>query len=322
LILTIAGQRGLAMDGIIDAHVHYIPQEAGVVPGGPVENLGYGRVKFPNGKIAQILPQLCTRCDFQIETLLRVMESNGVARCVLLQGPVYGLFNEPVAQEARARPERFIGSALIDPLSPRVDEQFRTLVDEQGIRVLKFECSESTGLMGLHPGLTFDDAAFHVIWRKVDDAEMAVVIDPGSIAGAGYQVEALAKVVAAYPRAHFVIAHLGFPEPARLAEPRWADRWWSMMRLARRANVWIEISAMPYFFSAEEYPYPTAVDLILRVKDEVGVGKLIWGSDIPGTLQYATYRQMIGFVDRSPRFTEAEKARILRHNALDAFRLP
>ncbi len=84
-------------EGIIDAHVHYIPQEAGVVPGGSVVNLGHGQVRLPTGKKAQILPLLCTNTDFQIETILRFMDSHGVKRSVLMQGPVYGDFNDAVA---------------------------------------------------------------------------------------------------------------------------------------------------------------------------------------------------------------------------------
>ncbi len=309
------------MEGIIDAHVHYIPEEAGFVPGGSVENLGHGKVRFPNGKTAQILPFLCTHTDFQIETLLRIMDGHGVERSILLQGPVYGEFNAPVAREVGSRPDRFVGSAFIDPTSPHAAERLSSLIDAQRLRILKYECSESTGLMGVHPGLTFDGPQFRPIWEIADREELTVVIDPGHVDGAAYQTEQLATVVAAYPRARFVIAHLGCPDPDRLRDSENMNRWWSMMRLAKQMNVWIEISALPYFFAAEDYPYPSAVDLILRVRDEVGIDRLVWGSDIPGAFQYATYRQMIGFIDRDPRFSEADRRMIFRENAISAFSL-
>jgi predicted TIM-barrel fold metal-dependent hydrolase len=309
------------MEGIIDAHVHFIPEEAGFVPGGKVVNLGHGQVRFPNGTAAQILPLLCTKTDFQIETLLRVMDSHGVEQSILIQGPVYGEFNSLVAHEAKLRPERLAGSMLVDPTSPRAVESISELVHDHGVRILKFECSESTGLMGMHQGLTFDGTAFQRVWETADKAGLTVVIDPGPIDGAAYQVERLDAVIKGYPRAHFVIAHLGFPEPVRLRVSEHRDRWWSMIRIAESRNAWIEISAMPYFFASEDYPFPSAVKLITQVRDEVGVEKLVWGSDIPGTFKYATYRQMIDFIDRDAQFSENEKRMIFRGNALKAFSL-
>jgi predicted TIM-barrel fold metal-dependent hydrolase len=155
----------------------------------------------------------------------------------------------------------------------------------------------------------------------VDEAELTVVIDPGPIDGAAYQVESLGVVMERYPRAHFVIAHLGFPDQSRLRKSEYRNRWWSMVSLAKSRNTWLEISAMPYFFSAEEYPFPGAVELIVQAGSEVGIDKLVWGSDIPGTLQYATYRQMIAFIDRNATFSESDKRLIFRENAIRAFSL-
>jgi predicted TIM-barrel fold metal-dependent hydrolase len=309
------------MEGIIDAHVHYIPGEAGFVPGGSVVNLGHGQIRFPNGRTAQILPLLCANTDFQIETLLRFMDSHGVERSILMQGPVYGEFNAAVGREAKLRPERFSGSMYVDPLSSHAVETISSLVESQGLRILKYESSESTGLMGVHPGLTFDAPAFLPIWQKADEAELAVVIDPGPIDGAAYQVESLKIVMERYPKAHFVIAHLGFPDPVRLRNNEHRNRWWSMVKLAKSRNTWLEISAMPYFFAAEDYPFPSAIELILQAREEVGIEKLVWGSDIPGTFQYATYRQMIGFIDKNPAFSDTEKKKIFRENAIKAFSL-
>ncbi len=175
--------------------------------------------------------------------------------------------------------------------------------------------------MGMHPGLHFDGPELRAVWDVANKAGMTIVIDPGPIDGAGYQVDRLTGVVEEYRQAHFVIAHLGFADSLRLQSREHRNRWWSMIRLAEKPNAWIEISAMPYFYASEEYPYPSAIRLIAEVRDRIGAEKLVWGSDIPGTLQYATYRQMIEFIDRSSDFSDTEKRLIFSENAVKAFSL-
>lgn len=308
-------------EGIIDAHVHFIPRVAGIVPGGKVVNLGHGQVLLPGGKKAQILPLLCTKTNFEIETILRLMDSHGVKRCILMQGPVYGEFSDAVAQEAKNRPDRFIPTMSVDPVSPRAAKRITDMVEGKGVRILKLECSESTGLMGMHPGLQFDGPEMRTVWDVADAAGMTVVIDPGPIDGPGYQVDPLRRVIKEHRQTHFVIAHLGFADPLCLTNRDHRNRWWSMIRLAENANAWIEISAMPYFYVSEEYPYPSAIRLMAEARDQVGAQKLVWGSDAPCTLQYATYRQMIEFIDRSSELSEKEKQQIFSENAGKAFSL-
>ena len=94
-----------------------------------------------------------------------------------------------------------------------------------------------------------------------------------------------------------------------------------MADLAKLPNCWLDVSAMPDFFGEEGWPYPTALELLRRVRDRVGVRKLIWGSDIPGTLCSAAYPQMMEMFRRSD-LSPAELEALFCRNAPEAYALP
>ena len=53
--------------------------------------------------------------------------------------------------------------------------------------------------------------------------------------------------------------------------------------------------------------------------DEFGPRKVIWGTDVPGTLCDATYRQQIEMYERSLLFKEEEKDLLFYENAIAAY---
>ena len=78
---------------------------------------------------------------------------------------------------------------------------------------------------------------------------------------------------------------------------------------------------MPDFFDSEGWPYPTALKLLKEAKDTVGAEKLIWGTDISGTLNRAAYPQMIEMFYRADCLEEKELDQLFYQNARDAYRL-
>ena len=155
-----------------------------------------------------------------------------------------------------------------------------------------------------------------------DEAEklgLTITIDPAPINFPVYNPDALATAIERHPNAHFVLCHLGYPLPLETAEQR--EKWHKMISVGKYKNCWVDISAMPDLFDAEGWPYPTAQDLIQQVKQEIGADKLIWGSDITGTLNRATYPQMMQMLERDKRFTEEELDKIFCDNAVAAYKL-
>ena len=131
--------------------------------------------------------------------------------------------------------------------------------------------------------------------------------------------EELGEAMEACPGTRFVLCHLAYPRPLDTAGGR--EKWERMADLAKLPNCWLDVSAMPDFFGEEGWPYPTALALLRRVRDRVGIRKLIWGSDIPGTLCSAAYPQMMEMFRRAD-LTPAELEALFCRNAPEAYTLP
>jgi hypothetical protein len=159
------------------------------------------------------------------------------------------------------------------------------------------------------------------IWERAESRKLAVAIDPSRIGGRGYQVEALERVASGFPRLHLVICHLGFPYPG--IEKNAADfaRWNRMLDLASRENVWFDVSALSAFYQEEGYPFLSAATVLHEFISRYGARKAIWGSDIPGTLVMATYRQLLDMFAHDSRFTGMDLDLLLSRNARTAYHL-
>ena len=91
------------------------------------------------------------------------------------------------------------------------------------------------------------------------------------------------------------------------------------MRLARAENVRIESGGITWLYHDEFYPFPGAGRAIRQAADEVGMDKLMWGSDYPRTITAITYRMSYDFILRSPEISPEDKAAFLGGNALSFY---
>jgi predicted TIM-barrel fold metal-dependent hydrolase len=90
---------------------------------------------------------------FPPETILQAMDAHGVERCILIQGSIYGYFNQPVSAAVNKHPDRFMGCMLVDPKRPDVAAEIRHYIEAGGTKTMEFERSEMTGLSGIYPKL-------------------------------------------------------------------------------------------------------------------------------------------------------------------------
>jgi len=306
------GARGV----IIDAHVHVIDHVAGRTRSGPTRSLGYGKISWGPREL-QLLTPSANPTAFSPETLLAYMDWAGVDKAVLLQGGFYGDKNSYVASATARWPDRLVGAGYIDPCAADAEKVFRRCVDELGFRILKFELSVETGLVGLHPQLRLDGESMSWIWDEAKRRDLVVTLDLGAVGSASYQTDALRAILDRHPRLKVVIAHLAQPPIAAIDDSELDLRWEAQLLLARRPNVWLDLSSLPGYAAAiEEYPYPTAQAYVRRAVELVGADKLLWGSDVPGVLPVATYPQLLGFVAQHCDFlADDDRKRILGLNA-------
>lgn len=304
---------------IIDAHAHIVEQIRGRTGAGPTRSLGYGRVGNGDGEF-QLLPPLRTDTSFPPDVLLAFMDWQGIERAVLLQGDFYGEANEYVARAVTDYHDRFIGAAYVDPRAPHAQATFHTCVETYGFRVLKMELSEDAGLTGLYPDLRLDEPGLDWLWSRAAAEDLVVTLDLGTIGTRSYQTDELRAVLDRYPGVRIVIAHLAHPPLSQPDDPGLDSQWREQLSLGQRPNVWFDLAALPVYAPAEDYPYPTARDYIRRAVDMLGASKLLWGTDVPGLLSYATYPQLRDLVARRCDFLlEIQVAQVIGGNALDVY---
>ena len=114
------------------------------------------------------------------------------------------------------------------------------------------------------------------------------------------------EVLAAWPALRVAVGHFGMP-----TRPNWMRQ----IRLAHNPNVRIESGGITWLYNAEFYPFAGAVRAIREAADEVGMDRLMWGSDYPRTITAITYRMSYDFVLKSRELTDEEKAMFLGRNA-------
>jgi predicted TIM-barrel fold metal-dependent hydrolase len=248
------------------------------------------------------------------------MDWQGVDRAVLLQGDFYGEANQYVARAVARYPDRLVGAAYVDPRAPDCREVLHSCLDEHGFGILKLEMSEDAGLTGLYPDLRLDEPGMRWLWQEADSRRLVVTLDLGSIGTRSYQTRELRAVLDDYPGLRVVIAHLAHPPLGDPTNDTLNQAWREQLLLGRRPNVWFDLAALPIYAPDEDFPYPSARDCIRQAVDEVGAGSLMWGTDIPGLISYATYEQLRTIVTRHcDFFTEEELAHVMGLNALEVY---
>ena len=301
---------------IIDAHVHLSPASA---LGRGEERLGSclernGWRRTGEGGFQAMPPYLTESC-FSAEALIALMDACDVEAAVIQQTPLSPQ-NEETARAVERSPDRLGGAMLLEP-----GEGWREEMEYwsgRGLRSVKLEMRSLTE-QTMYPGLRYTESRMLALLARAGELGLTVTIDPAPTDYGIYAPDELRKAMEACPKTRFVLCHLAYPRPMDSGESR--AKWERMAGLARLPNCWLDVSAMPDFFGEEGWPYPTALELLCRVKNAVGIRKLIWGSDIPGTLCAAAYPQMMDMFRRGD-LTPAELEALFGRNAPEAYRLP
>jgi predicted TIM-barrel fold metal-dependent hydrolase len=305
----------------IDAHVHIVPSQllGKTDPRFGVTVEAYGIKRFADGSLYQFMPDFMADSCYPAETLLKCMDNLGIEKSIIMQSPSLPI-NVDVIQAVHSHPERLKGAMIIEPRDEKCLKEIEAL-HGRGLTVLKFEMSTGLGYShpNMYPDLKFDSPLFQMIWAKADELGITITIDPGLIGSPGYQVAELNRMVQEFPQLRFVICHLGFPSADLKGDSIKYERWKEMTGLAKFANVWFDFSALPALFSQEDFPFPSAAMFLRKFMSEFGVNKAIWGSDVPGTLCYATYAQLSDAFEKCSLFTEKEKDLLFFQNAQQAY---
>lgn len=187
--------------------------------------------------------------------LLEQMDRHGIHRAVINTVDQFvAVFNQEgndeIIRAVRARPDRFVGFAAVNPWYGQAGvAELRRCVDE-GLRGL----SLYTHLCGCF----FTDRIVLDLVQQADRLGLPVYCHTGTPV---YSLPlGLMELALEFPRTPFVMGSAGY-----------ADGWYDVIPAARNAaNIFVETSYCP-------------MQLIQSLLDEVGPDRIVFGSDTPGS---------------------------------------
>ena len=145
------------------------------------------------------------------------------------------------------------------------------------------------------------------LFKNVEKEGKFISID---MADGDLQVKDLQFLIDACPDLRIAIGHFGMVT---------TKGWMEQIKLAHNKNVFIESGGLTWLFHKEFYPYPSAIDAIVEAKNEVGIEKLMWGSDYPRTMTDITYIMAVRFIKETDKLTQSEKEAFLGNNAVNFY---
>lgn len=277
---------------IIDAHSHLWLRQDTVVNGQPIHSLpeNASRSLF-FGEVRQMLPPFMIDGKNTAEVFLSNMDYAQVGAAVVVQEVIDGNQNEYLATVQAQHSDRFFCMGMASSA-------------EEAETCLK------NGLRGIAiPGHRLSSPLTDMMqmFRFMESNGMILSL---CLHEDNHQLQEVEDIIAECPDLKIAIGHFGMVT---------TEGWMEQIRLARHRNVMIESGGITWLFNSEFYPFHGAVKAIRQAADEVGMNKLMWGSDYPRTITAITYRMAYDFIIKSNVFSEEEKAMFLGLNAKDFY---
>ena len=287
---------------IIDAHSHLWLRQDTVVNGMPIRTLENGRSLFM-GEVRQMVPPFIIDGRNTAEVFLSNMDYAQVTAAVVVQEFIDGLQNDYLTHVQSRYPDRFIVCGMADYRLPGWLEQAKKLVAQgfKGIAIPGHRLQTQNGRISL----TGPDMMelFHLMEKQ--GVFLSITLEDGDV-----QVPEMEEVIQECPNLKIAVGHFGM-----VTVPGWMEQ----IRLARHKNVMIESGGITWLFNDEFYPFKGAVKAIREAADEVGMDKLMWGSDYPRTITAITYRMSYDFILKTSELTDKSKELFLGQNAVEFY---
>ena len=283
---------------LIDAHSHLWLWQDTEVDGLPVRTLDNGRSLFM-GEVRQMLPPFMTDGRNTAEIFLSNMDYAQVSAAVVTQEFIDGFQNDYLERVAKKYPDRFFVCGMCEFRRPGFYTQAVGLAD-RGFKAIKIPAQRLVTPQG-RVSLVSDEMM--PMFRMMEQRGLILSID---LADGDTQTGEMEEVIAECPALKVAIGHFGM-----VTRPGWL----AQIRLARHPNVRIESGGITWLFNDEFYPFAGAVRAIRQAADEVGMDKLMWGSDYPRTITAITYRMSYDFVLKATELSDEEKRMFLGENA-------
>jgi predicted TIM-barrel fold metal-dependent hydrolase len=225
--------------------------------------------------------------DATPETLLALMQANGVSRTVIIQVIHYKYDNRYVASVLKRYPGTFQGVCRVDPLDPAAPDHLARLTEE-GFRGVRLSPA------GNASGDWFRGPLMPPLWKRCQELKVPMtVLAPITL------MPQVGKLLEDLPNLTVVIDHMAdcpIDQPAELEK---------LIALKRYPKLFVKISHT-WSISRQPYPWLDAQQYVQRLYDAFGPQRLMWATDWPIVEGVSTYARALSVVRDDMKFLTAE----------------
>lgn len=286
---------------IIDAHAHLWAKQDTIVDGCHIHQLEENRSRstFFDG-IRQMMPPFMIDGKNSAEVFLSNMDYAQVSGAVVVQEFIDGEQNDYLAEVRTKYPERFKVCGMADFRSEGFLPEAKRLIESGSF--------DGIAIPGHRLNLPLNSPDMMEMYRLMEAKDLFLSL---CLHEDNHQLGEVEDIIAQCPNLRIAIGHFGMVT---------TEGWMEQVKLAHHKNVMVESGGITWLFNSEFYPYPSAIKAIKEAAAEVGMEKLMWGSDYPRTITAITYRMSYDFVSKSTELTDEEKAMFLGENARKFYR--
>ena len=298
----------------IDAHLHIFERMTGYAFMGEFRPLGNGRVRWAGGAEDLICTPDMGDTGVSAESMIRFMDQNEIEMGVLLQGSAYGFHNEYIAESVEKYPDRFIGTATIDPFFREFDMVLDRLMGELKFSRFKLEMSATGGLCGYHDeNMLWNHKNLDKLCSRLNDIHGTLSLDIGMPGTVSHRIGDVRRFAEKYPDLNIIVCHL-CSMPVDAEELLRGD-----LEALTMPNIWFDVAAV-CSNTGEHAPFRWARAYHRIAKEIVGAQKLIWGTDSATVMKDYTYAELQSLVLDTDIYTEKELQDLFVNNAHTAYR--
>jgi predicted TIM-barrel fold metal-dependent hydrolase len=239
--------------------------------------------------------------DALSETLLRLMEANGVEKTVLVHYIAYRWDCRYAGDVLKAHPGRFMGVCRVNPEADSAADDLSRWVSTYGYHGVRLSPAADARGDWIN-----DRPRMDRLLNRAAELRVPLCVLCGTA-----RLPDVTRVVERH-RDHLdvCIDHMAdcpIDQPAELAK---------LVALARFPRVFVKISHL-WSLSRQKYPYRDTHDLVKRVYDAFGPQRLMWGTDWPLIEKYCGYARALAlYRDEIAFFTPEDRRWILGGTAL------
>jgi L-fuconolactonase len=225
--------------------------------------------------------------DAAPETLLDLMNANGVAKTVIIQVIHYKYDNRYLADVLKQYPGKFRGVCRVDPLDPAAPDHLSKLT-EQGFRGVRLSPA------GNASGDWFHGPLMPPLWKRCADLKV-----PMTVLAPITRMPEVGLLLERTPELTVVIDHMA---DCPIDQPQELEK---LIALQRYPNLFVKISHT-WSISREDYPWKDAQEYVQRLHHAFGPRRLMWATDWPIIEPRSTYARALSVVREEMHFLNAE----------------